>query len=114
MKEKLKILDLLDRKEISAQEAEKRLDDLRESKPRSKGRVFKVEIKSSDGDTVNVKIPLPLAKLILKGKHTFKGKQLQSYDIDYDEVLALLESGMIGELVNIESADGDTVKVLVE
>ena len=35
-------------------------------------------------------------------------------DIDITQLIALAEQGIVGELVDVESADGDTVKITVE
>ena len=120
MKEKLTILDQLEKKEITAEEAEKRLEALRsktevaEVRGRA-GKSLKVIVRSSDGDNVNIQLPVNFARLILKGQKKFvKHSSLDNLDIDLEEVFDMVESGVIGELVNIESADGDTVKIFVE
>ena len=35
-------------------------------------------------------------------------------DIDINQLIALAEQGVVGELVDIESAEGDKVKIVVE
>lgn len=116
MDNKLKILEELDRQVITAQEAERRLQALRENKPNvQKGKYFKIFIKSNDGDLVNLQVPVGFAKVLLKGTNVFgKRNHLNNGDIDTDEVLDMVESGLLGEIVNIESADGDIVKIYVE
>ena len=34
--------------------------------------------------------------------------------IDFKEIINLVEQGVVGELVSIDSADGDTIKIFVE
>ena len=34
--------------------------------------------------------------------------------IDFDQLMAMIESGAVGELVNIKSSDGDTVVINVQ
>lgn len=76
---------------------------------------IKVLIKSSDGDKVNIKIPLAFAKLLLNIHPKVLDKtSFKSSDIDFCEILDMLEEGAFGELVDIESNDGDIVKVIVE
>ena len=122
--EKLRILELLDNNEITLEEAKKRLDALKEIKKDekqaeklqvSKGKSIKIYINSSDGDIVNVQVPINFAKLVLKGgKKVTMNSKLNQFDIDFEELFDMIDQGVIGELVNIESADGDTVRIAVE
>ncbi len=119
MKEKLEILNQLENKEITAQEAEERLATLRAKqapKPAVKnGKSLKIFIQSNDGDVVNVQVPMLFARTFLKGsKHFGKKVDLEGLDVDIEAVLDLVDSGEIGELVNIKSSDGDTVRVVIE
>ncbi len=117
MNERLEILRKLENDEISPEEAQKKLQELKRAKEVAtvKGKTFKIQILSNDGDTVNVQIPLNLARMFLKGKKPFmKSTNLGQYDIDLDEVVDILDSGLVGEIVNIQSADGDRVRIVVE
>ncbi len=115
MNDKLRILELLDSDQITPEEAKTRLKALKEKTVSNVKRTFKVDISSSDGDKVNIQIPLNFARMFLKGKkHFIKNDKFQNLDINFEEVLEMLDSGQIGELINIESADGDKVKIRVE
>lgn len=35
-------------------------------------------------------------------------------NIDFNQILLMVDNGLIGKLVEVESADGDTVSILVE
>ena len=35
-------------------------------------------------------------------------------DIDFEKIIALVERGAVGKLVEVQSPDGDTVEVVVE
>ena len=35
-------------------------------------------------------------------------------DLDFGKIMELAERGLVGKLVEVESADGDTVEVVVE
>ena len=78
---------------------------------------FRVKVRSSDGDKVNVNIPLALAKVFLDaGEVTFpqvNGKDVLT-KIDFKKLFELVEQGVVGKLVEVESADGDLVEVWVE
>jgi hypothetical protein len=124
MNDKLRILEMIENKTITAAEGAellKALDVTEESKPilSSKKEAFKmlkVKVLSADGDKVNVQIPVEFAKVALKsGKAGFmKVDQIEGLDIDFDQILEMIEAGMLGKIVDIESADGDTVEIVIE
>lgn len=78
--------------------------------------ILRIKIISADGDKVNVNLPLSLVKICLdagmelpniNGKDAFK-------NIDFNQIFMMIEAGVIGKLVEIESADGDTISITVE
>ena len=78
--------------------------------------LLKINILSADGDKVKVNIPLAIIKLCVEagvelpnisGKDSLK-------NIDFNQVFMLINAGVIGNLVEVESADGDTVSITVE
>jgi len=78
--------------------------------------ILKINILSSDGDKVKVNLPLSIIKICLdsgmelpniNGKETLK-------NIDFNQIFMMIEKGIIGKLVEIESSDGDTVSITVE
>lgn len=81
--------------------------------------IFRVYINSSEGDKVRINLPMTLVKVGLEigmevmpnvaGEH---GDMLRS--IDLEKILKMVEQGLIGKLVEIESSDGDIVEVVVE
>lgn len=96
------------KKETSILPADKRhnIDDM----------VFRILVNSADGDKVRVNLPMPLIKMGLEigmrmpqvsGNEALQG-------IDFEQLLLLVENGVIGKLVEVESADGDTVEIMVE
>ena len=77
---------------------------------------FRVKVRSKEGDKVNINIPLALAKMFADGGVAitqFNGKDVLS-GIDFKQLLALIEQGVVGKLIEVESADGDFVEVWVE
>jgi len=92
-----------------------------EAKPPKKHafKMFKIRILSSDGDKVNVQIPLEFAKMVLKspGKKGIpkldKLKQIDP-DFDFSSIVDMIEAGTVGKLVDIQSNDGDIVEIVVE
>ena len=79
--------------------------------------VLRIKILSADGDKVRVNLPFGLLKALsgtgmdiaasFSGMDTLKG-------IDLEQILTLVEDGTVGKIVEVESADGDTVEIVVE
>ncbi|MDY2575697.1 MAG: helix-turn-helix transcriptional regulator [Bacilli bacterium] len=77
---------------------------------------FKIKVNSTDGDKVNVNIPVALIKACLDSgleMPQVSGK-VNLNNIDFKKIFELVEQGVIGELVSIDSADGDHVTITVE
>jgi len=119
--ERMKILELLQKGSITAEQAEKLLASMGETEvePRSVTpmikqpfRMLKIKVLSAEGDVINVQLPVEFAKLMKSKK--FKLDKLEDVDIDVDSLIDMVNSGAIGELVNVQSAEGDTVKIVVE
>lgn len=77
--------------------------------------VFRINILSHDGDKVKVNLPMPLVKVALEIGVTPKvdGKDVLK-DIDLNKIMALVEKGVIGKIVEIQTNDGDFVEIVVE
>lgn len=78
--------------------------------------ILRIIVDSEDGDKVRVNLPLAIVKLCIETGMSLPevngSKALQN--VDLAQVLALAEKGVIGELVRIDSADGDHVVIVVE
>ena len=80
---------------------------------------LRVKVLSCRGDKVRVNLPMTLVKTAMEigvdivpnmgGEH---GEMLKS--IDMEKVVKMVEQGLIGKLVEVESAEGDTVEIIVE
>jgi hypothetical protein len=120
--DRLRILEMIQNKTITAAEGAdllKALDvadkKLHVVKKKDAFKMFKIKVLSSDGDKVNVQIPIEFAKVALKqGKGVMKIDQIEDFDLDVDAILEMVESGMLGKIVDIESADGDIVEIVIE
>lgn len=80
---------------------------------------FRVKINSAAGDKVRVNLPMTLVKLCMEiGVDVVPNISGENADmmrsIDMKKVVEMVEKGLVGKLVEIESADGDTVEVVVE
>ncbi|MCG0276027.1 MAG: helix-turn-helix domain-containing protein [Thermosediminibacteraceae bacterium] len=78
--------------------------------------ILKIVVNSSDGDKIRVNLPMSLVKIGLEmgmkmpnisGNNALK-------EVDLEQILALVEKGVIGKLVDVESARGDIIEIVVE
>ncbi|MBR0473396.1 MAG: helix-turn-helix transcriptional regulator [Erysipelotrichaceae bacterium] len=77
--------------------------------------MFRIRVLSVEGDRVNVNLPMAAVKILVNNDtvNMFSGnKALEG--IDFNQLYAMVEQGIIGELVSVESADGDRVSITVE
>jgi len=119
--ERNKILNLLSKGLISADEAEKLLLAIGEEEelpvveqPTKKTpfRMLKILVDSADGDNIKVQIPIEFAKLLKSSR--FNVDKLDDLNLDMDALIGMINSGAVGELVNITSEDGDVIVIKVE
>jgi transcriptional regulator with XRE-family HTH domain len=77
--------------------------------------IFKINILSHDGDKVKINLPMALVVIALETGLTpqVDGKDILK-QLDFKKIIALVEEGAIGRLVEIETKDGDKVEVVVE
>lgn len=77
--------------------------------------IMKVRIESVDGDHVSVNLPLTVGKIVLQsGSFNIGTSDDALKNIDFDQIITLVNAGAIGKLVEIKSSDGDIVEVWVE
>ena len=78
--------------------------------------LLKLVVNSQDGDKVKINFPLALIKMGLDSGVSMP--QIKNTDalkgIDWKQVLEMVNQGVIGRLLEVESADGDTVEIYVE
>lgn len=81
-----------------------------------KDMMLRIRVLSADGDKVRVNLPIVLVQMAvdmgvempgLSGSDALKG-------IDFNKIMDLVNRGVVGNLVEVESADGDTVEIFVE
>lgn len=81
-----------------------------------KDMMLRIVVDSADGDKVRVNLPMALVQLAMEmgmempqvsGNDALK-------DIDWAQVMELVRHGAMGNLVEVESVDGDVVRIFVE
>jgi transcriptional regulator with XRE-family HTH domain len=79
--------------------------------------MLRIKILSHDNDKVNVNLPLPLLKALLAAGvsvSSMGGEKMNNLNIDWNGIIDMVEHGVIGKIVEVESGDGDTVEIVVE
>lgn len=80
-----------------------------------KDMMLRVIVDSTDGDKVRINLPLTLAEALLDAG---TGMQINGSDalknIDLRKIVELVKQGAVGNLVEVDSADGDKVRIFVE
>ena len=78
---------------------------------------LRIKVDSAGGDKVRVNLPMSLVKVGLEMGMDMSGSvsgMENLKNVDLSKVLELAEKGLIGKLVEVESADGDIVEIVVE
>lgn len=77
---------------------------------------LRVKVNSSDGDNVRVNIPLSLVTVCMEmGVDVTSNVNLGGMkNVDLSKILDLVERGVIGKLMEVETGDGDLVEIVVE
>ncbi len=102
--------DLVKEKEetvkLVPEEGRKKIDDM----------FLRIYVDSVEGDRVRVNLPLALVKIAydmgLDIPQVTNNTALKSLDLKM--IMSMIESGVIGKLVEVDSAQGDHVQVIVE
>ncbi|MGM9925107.1 MAG: SHOCT-like domain-containing protein [Bacillus sp. (in: firmicutes)] len=81
-------------------------------------KTLKVRIVSAENDNVMVNLPIKLVKAVLMAGHSIAASipQSEKYvkDIDINLIVEAIENELDGQIVDIKSANGDTVAVFIE
>nr|WP_204593553.1 hypothetical protein [Clostridium sardiniense] len=122
------VLKMVEEGKISADKAKEIIDALGNTSKNTEAitpkkyedKFLKVEVLSHEGDKVNIKLPIKVVKEVLKvtGKLPIS-KYVEGMDeIDIDElmntIVSCLDNEVMGEIVDICSSEGDTVKIVID
>jgi len=128
MDEQLRILKMIEEGTITAEQGAELMSamntdpqELQTAAPKSRSsydkKMFRIIVDSVDGDKVNVQFPVGAIKKILKvtGKLPIADKDLQGVDLEQmmEAISECLDEEIEGDFVNVNAADGTTVRVYV-
>lgn len=75
--------------------------------------LFKVKVNTSDGEIVNVSMPLSVAEMEFKDAVNFGKEKGKMSSIEMKQLVSLIKNGAVGKLIEVE-ADGDKIEIWVE
>ena len=80
--------------------------------------ILRIRVNSVKGDRIWVNLPMPLVKVCLEmgisiGNMSSSGSE-KLKDIDFSQIMDLAEKGVMGRLVEVETAEGDSIEVVIE
>jgi len=78
--------------------------------------ILRILVNSSNGDKIRVNLPIPLIKMGLEiGMRIPQIATNDSLrDIDFEQLFKLVESGVVGKLVEMEGNNGDMIEIVVD
>lgn len=130
MEERLRILKMIEEGTVTAEQAAQLMDAIGSEEPQENAgsalsvkkaydkRMFRIIVDSVQGDKVNVQLPVSAIKRLIKatGKLPIPDEKLQGFDIAemMEAVSACLDEEIEGDFVNVEAADGTTVRIFVD
>lgn len=131
MDEKLRILKMVEEGVITAEQASELIAALGEPAPADaewslpapaanvpyEARMLRILVDSSDGDHVRVQFPVKAIKAIVKltGKLPVQLGEDSTVDVAAltETVIDCLDSEVVGDIVTVDSEDGDKVRVFI-
>lgn len=120
----LRVIRLLEEGKIDSEKASELIEALKGSPEENSsgtgkfegmdGKMFRVKVKSVDGDDVNVQIPLGFVKGVLKACGRIPMNIDGLGEIDMNMLSQAIDSGLTGRIVDVKSSKGDLVEIYVE
>lgn len=124
--ETLRILKMIEEGKITAEQGKNLIEAMTQSSTNTsvsvggnyEDKFLKVKVLSAKGDRVNVKLPIKVIKEVVKitGKLPIQTEGMQGVNLDeiMDTVARCLDKEVMGEIVDVESVNGDIVKIVIE
>jgi len=121
MNTKEQILQMVKDGDINIEEAAKLLEALDTPtqtvvKSQNSKQKLRILVDSTNGDTVRINVPISLIKagVNLASQLNVNGQPIDMKGVDMDLVMKAIEDGETGEIVDIQTSDGDNVRIFVE
>ena len=82
--------------------------------------MLRIKVNSVEGEKVRVNLPMPLIKATLECASGIKLNGLMGNsngvldNIDFAQIIKIVESGLIGKIVEVDDGEGTTVEIVVE
>lgn len=121
--EKLQILNMVKEGKITVEEGLSLIEALGENNentnitPSGTAKCLRIRVFDPNDETkVNITLPLSLMRFGMKfaSKLSPEMKEAGLTDLDLEEILATVDSGQIGKIVDVDSNDGTKVEIIVE
>lgn len=77
-------------------------------------KMLKIKVNSADGDNVNINVPVKVIKALGGAVNKIPGVNKEIEGIDMQAIMGALDVGMEGKIVDVHSADGDIVEIVIE
>lgn len=121
MNTKERILQMVKDGDINIEEAAKLLEALETPtqsvvSPQNSKQKLRILVDSANGDTVRINVPISLIKagVNLASQLNVNGQPIDMKGVDMDLVMKAIEDGETGEIVDIQTSDGENVRIFVE
>ncbi|MPM44052.1 hypothetical protein SDC9_90730 [bioreactor metagenome] len=81
--------------------------------------MLRVFVESADGDVIKVNVPVAIVLAGIDIASKFQDVKMNNHNfdmsqIDFEMIKQCVQSGMVGEIINVESANGDVIKIFIE
>ena len=89
-------------------------DGAQDRKPERKAKLLRVRVVEAGHPTVNVKVPIGVAKWGMKMAQAFS-PEMKDANLDWDSIIAIIQEGEGGKIVEVEDeVEHKTVEVWVQ
>ena len=119
--EKRQILEMVRDGKLTVEEAQKIMEamdhgdeDAAPATATRPPRLLRIRVKDEDGAKVNVSVPISLVRVLWRFIPKDAMRELEAHNIDMDAILAAVNEGAQGSLVDVEDEDGAKVEIVVE
>jgi len=129
MKEEItKVLTMIQEGKIDADKGTELIQVLKEKEETSNksfekptkylDKTLKVRVVSAQDDNVTINLPLKLVKAVLMAGHSIAASipQSEKYvkDLDINIIVEAIDNELVGQILDIKSANGDTVSIFID